>query len=78
MPADTAGAVLDILGDVLELPAEDLRKEPDLKSHGWDSVATLEALARLEQHFDVKFDLREFAAARTADEVVALTEGERS
>ncbi len=74
MSGDTTSAVLNILSDVLERPVEDLRRQPDLESHGWDSMSTLETLARLEEHFGVKFDLREFSKVRTAEEVVALTE----
>ena len=72
MSESTSGAVLDVLSDVLEVPADDLRREPELEAHGWDSMSSLEALSRLENRFDTRLDVESFAGARTPDEIVAM------
>jgi acyl carrier protein len=76
MTTATSDAVVDIVSDVLEVPAERLREEPSLQTHGWDSLSVLETLARLESEFGAKFDLRRFTAVKTTDEIVDLLEGE--
>lgn len=73
----TSNAVLEILEDVLEVPAERIREQPTLADHGWDSISSLEALARLETEFGAKFDLRRFTAVETTDDLVALLEERR-
>lgn len=63
--------VMDILSDVLQESADDLRAEPALAAHAWTSLASLEVLAQLESDLDVVLDLRAFNTVRTVD---ALTE----
>jgi acyl carrier protein len=67
-------AVLDILSDVLGETPDDLYAEPVLAAHGWDSIASLEALAQLEDRLRITLDLRSFHAAHTVTEMVALIE----
>jgi acyl carrier protein len=70
-PHTAAGeAVLDILSEVLEVPAERIAALPDLREHGWSSLSALEALTRLENYFDCKVDLRSFTAATTCQDVL--------
>ncbi|GAA1927945.1 acyl carrier protein [Streptantibioticus ferralitis] len=64
--------VLETLGEVLETPVDDLRANPVLASHAWDSLRSLEALTQLEVRLGVDFDLRTFNAARTVDDLVRL------
>lgn len=64
--------VLETLGQVLETPVDELRANPVLASHAWDSLRSLEALTLLESRLGVDFDLRSFNAARTVDDLVQL------
>jgi acyl carrier protein len=64
--------VVAVIGDVLGCSPQDLRDQPLLAAHDWDSITSLEALAQLESGFKVKLELRDFHAARTADEMTAL------
>jgi len=64
--------VLDILSEVLNEPVGDLRAQPILAGHDWDSLASLEALAQLESQLGVTLDLRSFHAAREIDDIVGL------
>jgi acyl carrier protein len=66
--------VLDIIGDALNESTDDLRARPILAAHGWDSLASLEALAQFEHQFGVTLDLRAFHAVRTVDQMVDLIE----
>jgi acyl carrier protein len=66
--------VLDILAEVLNESVDDLCAHPILATHGWDSLASLEALAQFEHRFAVTLDLRSFHAARTVEEMVVLVE----
>jgi acyl carrier protein len=58
-------AVLDILSEVLEVPAERIRAQPELREHGWSSLSSLEALTQLENYFQCKVDLRSFTTVTT-------------
>ncbi|GAA4622769.1 hypothetical protein GCM10023196_016300 [Actinoallomurus vinaceus] len=64
--------VLDILSDVLRETPDGLYAEPVLAAHGWDSIASLEALAQLEDRLQITLDLRSFHAAHTVPDMVAL------
>ncbi|MBM4795424.1 acyl carrier protein [Streptomyces sioyaensis] len=70
--AATRLAVLETLGQVLETPVDDLRANPVLAAHAWDSLRSLEVLTLLEDRLGVDFDLRSFNAARTVDDLVHL------
>jgi acyl carrier protein len=64
--------VLDVLSQILDTTADELRAQPALASHDWDSFSSLEALAQLESALGVRFDLRAFNAAVTVHDVIAL------
>jgi acyl carrier protein len=64
--------VLDTLGEVLNESVRDLRAQPVLAAHDWDSIASLEALAQLESRLGVTLDLRAYHGARTVGDVVDL------
>jgi acyl carrier protein len=65
-------AVLEIVADLTGEAASELVAEPVLAAHKWDSMTSLEALARMESTFGIELDLRSFHAARTLDDLVAL------
>jgi acyl carrier protein len=67
--------VLDIIGNALNEPLDDLRACPVLAAHDWDSLASLEALAQFEYRFGITLDLRAFHAVRTVDQMVDLVAG---
>ncbi|MFD5339457.1 acyl carrier protein [Streptomyces hawaiiensis] len=64
--------VVAVIGEVLACNPQDLRDQPVLAAHDWDSITSLEALAQLESGFKVRLELRDFHAARTTDEMTAL------
>jgi acyl carrier protein len=64
--------VLDTLGEVLGQPVAELRAQPVLATHDWDSLAQLEVLAQLEGALGVALDLRAYHDVRTLDDLVEL------
>ncbi len=70
VPAETQ--VIRILGEILEVSADELRAQPTLAVHQWDSLSSLEALCQLESQFAIRLDLRVFSASRTVGDLVAL------
>jgi acyl carrier protein len=70
--ASVGATVLTILGDVLRESPNELRAQPVLAAHEWDSIATLEALSQLESRFAVTLDLRAYHAARTIEDLTEL------
>jgi acyl carrier protein len=64
--------VLAVLSDVLKESPGDLRAQPVLATHEWDSVASLEALSQLESRFAVTLDLRAYHGARTLGDLIDL------
>lgn len=69
---EVAEIVIGIISDVIAVPSESLTDEEVLAAHGWDSIASLEALALLESEFDITLDLRSFHAAHTVAQMVEL------
>jgi acyl carrier protein len=70
---DSVGSrVRAVLTDVLDRPADDLSGPTALASLGWDSLASLEALAQLETEFGITLDLRSFHQAHTISALVDL------
>lgn len=70
---DSVGSrVREVLRDVLARPAADLGGATALASLGWDSLASLEALAQLETEFGITLDLRSFHQAHTIGALVDL------
>jgi acyl carrier protein len=70
--ASIEASVLTVLSEVLKESPGDLRAQPVLAAHEWDSVASLEALSQLESRFAVALDLRAYHAARTFEDLTDL------
>jgi acyl carrier protein len=64
--------VVTVLGEVLKESVGDLRAQPVLAAHDWDSMASLEVLSQLQSRFDVLLDLRAFHDARTIEDLIEL------
>lgn len=64
--------VLETLSEVLNESAGDLRAQPVLAAHEWDSVASLEVLSLLESRLAITLDLRTYHGARTVDDLIDL------
>ena len=73
-PAPVEATVLQVLSDVLKESIGDLRAQPVLATHDWDSMASLEALSQLENRLAVTLDLRAYHGARTITDLVELVE----
>lgn len=71
-PASVEVTVLNILSEVLDEPADDLRGHPVLAAYEWDSLRLLEALVQMESALGVTLDLRSYQAARKVDDLVNL------
>jgi acyl carrier protein len=71
-PAQIEAVVLDTLSGVLNEPVGDLRAQPVLAVHEWDSLASLEVLSQLESQLGVTLDLRTYHAARTVEDLIGL------
>jgi acyl carrier protein len=71
-PTSVEETVIGILADVLGESPDGLHNETILTAHGWDSLASLEALAQLENRLNIALDLRSFHAARTVGDMVEL------
>ncbi len=70
--AETETAVLDTLADVLAESTGDLRAQPVLAAHEWDSQASLEVLSQLERRLDITLDLRIYHGARTVEDLIDI------
>jgi acyl carrier protein len=70
--AEVGKTVIEIIGDVLGEAPEKFGEGEILAAHGWDSIASLEALALLEREFDILLDLRSFHAAHTITQMIEL------
>jgi acyl carrier protein len=64
--------VLGILSTVLDEPISDLQVQTVLATYDWDSLASLEALAQLENQLDVTLDLRRYHEVRNVADLVGL------
>jgi acyl carrier protein len=74
-PNDAAAvdaAVLNTLSEVLNESVSDLRAQPVLATHEWDSLASLEVLSQLESRLGVALDLRAYHDARTVEDLIDL------
>jgi len=65
-------AVLNMLSEVLDESVGDLRAQPVLAVHEWDSLASLEVLSQLESRLGVALDLRAYHDARTVQDLIDL------
>jgi acyl carrier protein len=70
--ACVSAIVLSALSEILREPEADIRAQPVLAAHDWDSVTSLEVLAQLEGQLEVTLDLRAYHAARTFDDLIDL------
>jgi acyl carrier protein len=64
--------VLNVLSDVLQETPDEVAAKPVLAAHAWTSMASLEALAQLEDELGIALDLRAFNAVRTVDALIEL------
>jgi acyl carrier protein len=70
--AELEAVVLTTLSGVLNEPVGDLRAQPVLAAHEWDSLASLEVLSQLESQLGVTLDLRAYHATRTVEDLTCL------
>lgn len=77
-PEPIEATVLRVLSDVLKESVGDLRAQPVLATHDWDSMASLEALSQLENRLAVTLDLRAYHGARTITDLVDLIASSRN
>jgi acyl carrier protein len=70
--AEVEKTVHEIICDVLGRAPEGLGRDEPLAANGWDSIASLEALALLEGGFGITLDLRAFHAAHTVAQLAEL------
>jgi acyl carrier protein len=70
--AEVESTVHEIICDVLGLTPDELGRDEPLAANGWDSIASLEALALLEGEFGITLDLRSFHAAHTVAQMAEL------
>lgn len=67
--------VLEILAEVLERPASELKPEQHLKDDlEMDSAQSLELLSEIEDRFEIEIDEISAAKAVTVGDVLALAE----
>ena len=69
---DIDETVLNTLSDVLNETVGDLRAQPVLAAHEWDSLASLEVLSQLESRLGIALDLRAYHDARTVEDLIEL------
>lgn len=63
----------DILKDFFELPELNLRRSMQAKDiEGWDSLAHLDLMAKLEEDYSIKFSLAEITGLNNAGELADL------
>lgn len=64
--------VLEILSEVLGRTEGQLREQPQLAAHEWDSLTSLQTFVQVEKRLDVTLDLRTFNTVRSVDDIVHL------
>ena len=68
---DIENGVLEVLKNVSRRPIEPTRDSDLITDLGFDSLQILEAVAELEDRFDISIPLNDVPAARTVAQVVA-------
>ena len=68
---DIENGVLEVLKNVSRRPIEPTRDSDLVADLGFDSLQILEAIAELEDRFDISIPLNDVPAARTVAQVVA-------
>lgn len=73
--SEKSGVVIDVLAEVLEVPADTLTADTALgEMENWDSMAALETLTQLESRLGIRLDLRSYHTVRTVGDLVALAQ----
>lgn len=73
--SEKSGVVIDVLAEVLEVPADTLTADTALgEVENWDSMAALETLTQLESRLGIRLDLRSYHTVRTVGDLVALAQ----
>ena len=73
--SEKSGVVIDVLAEVLEVPADTLTADTALgEMENWDSMAALETLTQLESRLGIRLDLRSYHTARTVGDLVELAQ----
>ena len=70
-PPPIEDGVLDVLKRVSRRPIEPSLTSDLVADLGFDSLQILEAVAELEEHFDISIPLNDLPATRTVAQVVA-------
>ena len=70
-PAQIEDGVIDVLKSVSRRPIEPTLASDLVTDLGFDSLQVLEAIAELEDRFDVSIPLNDVPATRTVQQVVA-------
>ena len=70
-PTDIEHGVIEVLKNVSRRPIEPARDSDLAADLGFDSLQILEAIAELEDRFDISIPLNDVPAARTVAQVVA-------
>ena len=70
-PADIENGVIEVLKNVSRRPIEPTRDSDLAADLGFDSLQILEAVAELEDRFDISIPLNDVPAARTVAQVAA-------
>lgn len=72
-PKAPAELVVDVLADVLEVPADSLTPETALADvENWDSMAALEVLVQIEDGVGSQLDLSAYHTVSTVGELIDL------
>jgi len=73
--SEKSGVVIDVLAEVLEVPADTLTADTALgDQENWDSMAALETLTQLESRLGIRLDLRSYHTVRTVGDLVELAQ----
>jgi acyl carrier protein len=68
-----------IFSEVLELPGLQLKPESDAASvEGWDSLAHINLVIAVEQHYRIKFALGELQDLKNVGEMAALIQRKKA
>lgn len=74
---DVVALLCELLGDILELPTEQVGRDDDLVDElDADSLQRLELMTEVERQLDIRLDARAWREARTVGELAELTRAE--
>ncbi len=63
---------LDLVAEILEVPAGQVAADADLDELGWDSLSDLSFIAAADERYGVTIDPQRLAERETAADLVAL------